>query len=182
MFGTPGVDFFELFGMMPTFSVDQEQLSMRYRELQRAAHPDRFANASAQDKRISVQQAALINEAYQVLRSPLSRARYMLERLGATIDDTDTRMDPAFLMEQMMLREALAEVSGSEDPFFALDKLRDRIETMERDMVSRLAQLLDGDTDQETLALGVQLIRKMQFTQRLLGELDDLEDTLVHAS
>ncbi len=178
----PGTDYFELFGLSPAFAIDMEQLSLRYRELQRSAHPDRFASASAQEKRISVQQAALINEAYQVLRTPLSRGRYMLARLGANIDDTDTSMEPTFLMEQMELREALAAVTASDDPFASLDSLRDRIEAMEREMVAQLQQLLDtNDTPgSDDLQRGIQLVRKMQFIQRLLGEVDELEDQLAH--
>ena len=180
---SPSADYFELFGLPRGFAINQEQLALRFRELQRTAHPDRFANASSQDKRLSVQQAALINEAYQVLRSPLSRGRYLLEQLGASLDDSDTSMDPAFLMEQMELREALAQVADSDDPFASLDTLRQRIEGQERDMVAQLQQIVDeslASCDPQTLQAGVQLLRKMQFMQRLLSEVDSLEDSLVH--
>ena len=176
-------DYFELFGMQPAFAIDMEQLSMRFRELQRSAHPDRYASASAQDKRLSVQNAALINEAYQTLRSPLSRGRYLLQRYGANLDDTDTSMDPAFLMEQMELREALAAVSAADDPFDRLDGLRNRIEGKERDMVAQLQHRLDeviASQDSDALQQGLQLVRKMQFMQRLLSEVDELEDNMVH--
>lgn len=176
-------DYFELFDLEPGFSIDLEQLALRFRELQREAHPDRFANATAQEKRISVQQAALINEAYQALKTPLSRGRYLLESLGARLDETDTRMDPAFLMEQMELREGLAAVNASDDPFARLESMRERIEGMEREMVTRLQQLLDDKEnrrDPAALEKGVQLVRKMQFMQRLLGEVDDLEENMVH--
>lgn len=180
MTASQGPDYFALFGLEPRFDLDLEQLSLRYRELQRSAHPDRFANASSQERLLSVQQAALINEAYQVLRQPLSRGRYMLSRHGANLDDTDTRMDTAFLMEQMELREALAGVASASDSFEQLDKLRDRIEAMERDMVAHLQQLLQQPVDETVLDAGIQLVRKMQFTQRLLGEVDELEETLAH--
>jgi molecular chaperone HscB len=180
---SPTADYFELFGLQPGFAVDLEQLALRFRELQRAAHPDRFANASSLDKRLSVQQAALINEAYQVLKTPLTRGRYLLEQCGASLDDSDTSMDPAFLMEQMALREAIGAVAGAEDPFASLDTLRQRIEGMEREMVAQLQQLIDealASRDPQTLQAGVQLVRKMQFMQRLLDEVDSLEENLVH--
>jgi molecular chaperone HscB len=170
-------NYFELFDIPVSFAVDQETLSLRYRDLQRAVHPDRFANASDQEKRLSVQQAALINEAFQALKSPLPRARYLLELNGITLDDNDTSMDPMFLMEQMELREALAEVRGKEDPFGVLNGLRDRIESRERELVESLQSLFnDGDE----LEQGKDLVRRMQFMQRLLGEVDELEEDLVH--
>lgn len=179
---SPNADYFELFGLTPGFEIDQELLSLRFRELQRSAHPDRFANASAQDKLASVQQAALINEAYQALKSPLGRGRYLLARSGAQLDDADTRMDTGFLMEQMTLREDLAAVPTSADPFTTLDLLRQRIESKEREMVAQLQRLdeavLAGDP--EALEQGVQWVRKMQFMRRLLEELDSMEDELVH--
>jgi len=172
-----GKNYFELFDLPVSFEVDQETLSLRYRDLQRAVHPDRFASASDQEKRLSVQQAALINEAFQALKSPLPRARYLLELNGITLDDNDTNMDPSFLMEQMELREALADVRGKDDPFGELNSLRDRIESKERELVESLQQLFNDGNDLEQ---GKDLVRRMQFMQRLLGEVDELEEDLVH--
>ena len=121
-------NYFELFGLEPGFEVDLSAIAESYRELQRAVHPDRFASASDQERLLSVQQAAHVNEAYQTLKSPLLRARYLLELQGIALNDTDTTMDPMFLMEQMELRESLAGVAGQSDPFAALMTLRDTIE------------------------------------------------------
>jgi len=176
-----GKNHFELFDLPASFEVEQETLALRYRDLQRAVHPDRFANASEQEKRLSVQQAAQINEAFQVLRQPLSRARYLLQLNGVPLDDTDTQMEPAFLMEQMELREDLAEVRGAEEPFAALSRVRDTVESKEREIIEALQQAF-ADGGPEALEHARQLVRKMQFMQRLLGEVDELEETLVHES
>ena len=119
---------FELFGLPLSFEVDQQQLAERYRSLQRTVHPDRFANASDQERRLSVQRAAQINEALQTLKSPIQRARYMLELRGVEFDEQrDTAIDPLFLMEQMELREALAEIPNSADALGKLGRLQDDI-------------------------------------------------------
>jgi hypothetical protein len=39
---------FEVLGLPPTFKVDLAKLSLKFRELQRHMHPDKFANASDQ--------------------------------------------------------------------------------------------------------------------------------------
>jgi molecular chaperone HscB len=173
----PGKNHFDLFGLPLSFEVNQEELSLRYRDLQRASHPDRFANASAQEKLLSVQQAALINEAFQTLKSPLPRARYLLQLHGIELNDNDTAMAPAFLMEQMELREALGEVRSNDEPFDELNRLRDRIEGNERELVESLQQLFAVGDD---LKQGKDLVQRMQFMQRLLSEVDELEETLVH--
>ena len=67
-------NYFELFGLPVGYIVDAKALAERYRELQRIVHPDRFANASDQERRLSVQGAALINEAYETLKDPIARS------------------------------------------------------------------------------------------------------------
>ncbi|HEY0722287.1 MAG TPA: Fe-S protein assembly co-chaperone HscB [Gammaproteobacteria bacterium] len=170
---------FELFGLSAGFEVDGETLALRYRDLQKETHPDRFANASDQERRLSVQLAAQINEAYRVLKNPLARARYLLELNGVNLDDTDTRMDPEFLMEQMELREALAEIPQAKAPFDALDELRDQLEARERDLIEDLRRDFD-DGSTPALARARDVVRKMQFIQRLLEEAETLEENLVH--
>src|SRR5512139_1670049 len=170
---------FDLFGLKAGFEVDGETLALRYRDLQKETHPDRFANASDQERRLSVQLAAQINEAYRVLKNPLARARYLLELNGVMLDDTDTRMDPSFLIEQMELRETLAEVPQSKAPFDALETLRDQLESRERALIEALRRDFD-DGSAPALARARESVRKMQFIQRLLEEAEALEEDLVH--
>jgi molecular chaperone HscB len=169
---------FELFGLEPGFELDLSSLSEKYRDLQRAVHPDKFANASEQDRRLSVQQAAQVNEAYQTLKSPLLRARYLLELQGVDLDDTDTSMDPMFLMEQIELRESLAGIAGQSDPFTALMALRDTIDAKDKAFISSLgAAFASGEED--ALQGARDTVRKMQFMERLLSEVEELEEELV---
>ena len=103
---------FELFELPVSFDIDLQDLSQRYRKLQRVVHPDKFANASDRERRLSVDKAATVNDAYQILKSPQRRARYMLELQFVSFDDEkDMALDPAFLMEQIELREALQELN-----------------------------------------------------------------------
>lgn len=174
-----GKNYFELMGLPRRFEVDSEALALNYRELQRAIHPDRFANASDQEMRLSVQHASLINEAFSTLKNPLKRARYLLELSGVPLDDTDTQMPAEFLLEQMALREGLAEVQANSDPFSALDQVRSHIEGRERELAEVLhSDFNDGSRASLERARGT--VRKMQFMQRLLEEAGDLEETLVH--
>jgi molecular chaperone HscB len=173
---------FEIFGLPQQYAVDRASLDARYRELQRSVHPDRFASAGDQERRISMQQAARINEAYQVLKDPLRRGRYLLELRGRKIDDQqDSHQDPAFLMQQIELREALGEVRGQDDPLQALDRLAADIREQYSVLESQLARALhvgDAGTDEALV-----LVRRMQFFTRLQEEVQaleaDLEDELL---
>src|SRR5690606_15056315 len=70
---------FDLFAQPEMFTIDRAALDARYRELQAQYHPDRYASGSDAEKRLALQVATHINEAYQTLKSPLSRARYLLQ-------------------------------------------------------------------------------------------------------
>ena len=89
-------------------------LDARWKDLQREAHPDRFAAQGPAAQRVAMQWSVRINEAYQRLKDPLKRAAYLCELHGAPIRAEDnTAMPAAFLMQQMQWREALDEGTGA---------------------------------------------------------------------
>jgi len=175
-----GRNFFLLFGLTPQFDIDGQQLAERYRELQRQVHPDRFANASDAERRLALQQASWLNEGYQTLRQPLSRARYLLEQLGVAFNERDTQMDPAFLMTQMELRERLAAVPQADDPLTALTRLHSELEQHWQQLLASLRSDL-AQADAEALQRARDQVRRLQFLDRLRQEIDQLEEELAHA-
>jgi molecular chaperone HscB len=169
-------NYFELFGLPVSFELDVAALSEQYRELQKTIHPDKFANASDRDRRLAVQQAALINEAFQTLKSPLKRARYMLELRGVVFDDQHaTSFEPDFLMEQMELRESLSAIRQQTDALTSLAKLMQEVENKIQEMTRQLATLIEqDDPDQARVQL-----HKLQFMEKLLNECEAMEEELV---
>ena len=169
-------NYFELFSLPQRYVLERAQLDARYRDLQRSVHPDRYASAGDQEKRISMQQTTKINEAYEVLKDPLKRGRYMLELRGHAIEDQQTsHQDPAFLMQQMELRETLAGIREQDDPLQAMDKLAQRVRSQYQALESALAQALDGGAEIEQ---AVTLVLRMQFLKRLQEEVQELEADL----
>jgi molecular chaperone HscB len=99
---------FQLFAVPATFAQDRAALDARWKELQREAHPDRFAAQGAAAQRVAMQWSVRINEAYQRLKDPIRRASYICELHGAPLNaENNTAMPPDFLMQQMEWREAL---------------------------------------------------------------------------
>src|SRR5260370_39312892 len=138
----PNQNHFELFGLPARFDVDLAQLDIRYRELQREVHPDRFAAAPDAERRVSMQLATRVNEAYQTLKSPLKRAVYILQLRGVDPKlETNTAMPTEFLMEQMGWRER--SEAGSEKPDALL-----RLHAGLRDESGKIYQKLHGQLDE----------------------------------
>lgn len=173
--------YFELFDLPVSFDLELQDLSQRYRELQRVVHPDKFANASDRERRLSVEKAAVINEAYQVLKSPQRRARYMLELQSVSFDDEkDMALDPAFLMEQIELREALDEVSQKDDPLSDLSNLMADIKNRISEILSEISEALAAaNLNEEEKSHLKQLVHKMQFLNKLQEEAEYQEENLL---
>jgi len=104
------LDHFARLALRRDYDLDAADLERQYFGFQRRFHPDRFAGKSSTEKAHSLQHATSLNEAYETLKSPLHRARYLLELLGrAVIEEDQTTSDPALLLEAMEMRETLAE-------------------------------------------------------------------------
>lgn len=168
-------DHFELFGLPRRFAIDASQLESRYRDLQREVHPDRFAASSAGDQRASMEMATRVNDAYRQLRTPLARARYLLELAGVDAGiETNTAMPAEFLMQQMEWREDLEEAVQSGDSA-QLDRLDARMRAESQDWYADLASALDGGA----YDMAVTLVRKLMFMDKLREEIQSAHERLL---
>jgi molecular chaperone HscB len=132
-------------------------------------HPDRFASAGDAERRASMQWTTRVNEAYRTLRSPVQRAKYLLELEGVDVAfETNTAMPPDFLMRQMELREAL-EAAGDARDAEALDALRAGLRADKQALELELAEALDARRDHAGAA---GLTRKLMFLDKLDAEID----------
>jgi molecular chaperone HscB len=157
---------FELFGLTPAYALDTESLERSYREIQSRIHPDRYAHAGDAERRASMQWTTRLNEAYRTLKSPVQRAKYLLEINGVDVQfETNTQMPSAFLLQQLELREALA---GAKQPE-ALDELLAEVRRQQRQLEQGIAQLIDGSRDYAAAAGDV---RKLMFLDKLAAEID----------
>ncbi len=178
MRAAPGKNHFELFGLPVSFDIDADDLTSRYRELQRRVHPDKFANAPDQERRLSVQMTALVNDAFQTLKDPVRRGRYLLGLRGVDMgEETDTAMDPAFLMEQMELRENLEEIRRADNPAKQLAELANRIDQRMQDKIGDFRNAIGQDTPEQT-GKARNIVREMQFLEKMQREIDNLEEEL----
>jgi molecular chaperone HscB len=170
-------DHYSLFGLPRTFALDISALDQAFRKVQAEVHPDRFAGRSDAEKRVSMQWATRANEAYQTLKQPVSRARYLLSLGGVdTQEETNTSMPAAFLVQQMAWREAVAEAKVAQD-VHALDALEQSLRACERELHAELAQTLDVTPDPVRAALAV---RKLRFIAKLAEEVDLAREALEH--
>jgi len=163
---------FQLFGLEPAFDIEPGRVEQAYRDLQAQVHPDKFAHATDAEKRLSMQWATHVNEAYQTLKQPIARARYLLRLNGVeTQEETNTAMPAEFLMAQMEWREAIGEAKEAAE-IVELDHLSSKLRKEMHQLEARLAQQLDTEHD---YAHAAETVRKMRFFEKLK---DDIHSAL----
>ncbi|WP_333606420.1 co-chaperone HscB [Arsukibacterium sp.] len=172
------MNYFQLFDLPERFELDVTELGSRYLALQRRFHPDNFAAGSARDKLLSVQQTANINDAYHSLKQPLLRAEHLLALRGLKISHEQRSFtDPVFLMQQMSLREQLAEITQQSDPDAAIDAIEAELQQHKKQLLRQLAASLDEDTPEQHQQ-AAELVRKLKFFFKLQQELELIEQQL----
>lgn len=128
-------DAFELLGLPARFDLDPQVIESAYFDRSKTLHPDRFATAPAAERVAALSRARALNDAYLVLKKPVGRAEYLLQRAGVTIGDNE-RIDPAQIMEVLEAREELAAARHGKDLA--------KVEAMQRQMQQRRQQELDA--------------------------------------
>jgi len=172
------MNYFQLFNLPASFDLDLTELGSRYLQLQRRFHPDQHSAGSERDKLLAVQQTANINDAYHSLKHPLLRAEHLLSLRGLKISNEQRSFtDPMFLMQQMELREQIAEIEQSADPDSVIDMIERQLQQQKKALLQQLAAALDAEnTAQDQLAADV--IRKLKFFFKLQQELELIEQQL----
>jgi molecular chaperone HscB len=165
---------FVALGLAQTFDIDLAAAQTRHRDLSRALHPDRFVGTSATEKRQALAKAVEVNEAWRIVRDPLLRAEALIRLSGASVrDDDGPRAEPAFLMEMLETREALAEAKSARD-LSAVQRLAEAIQARIRAVQSDLSA---GFARGECGSL-VGKVGELRFYRRLLDDVVAVEDEL----
>ncbi len=136
-------DAFSLLGLEREFALDVAELERRFRERSRRLHPDRFARAEPRERRLSLERATRLNDAYRVLKDWRLRAAYLLKLAGTDpFVEGRTFADPDFLEEQLEWREALALARADGDGARLAriaDDARERLRRIEDEVARRFA-------------------------------------------
>jgi molecular chaperone HscB len=172
------MNYFQLFNLPAKFDLDVTELGSRYLQLQRRFHPDQHSAGSERDRLLAVQQTANINDAYHSLKQPLLRAEHLLALRGLKISHEQRSFtDPMFLMQQMELREQLAEIDQSDDPDAVIDSIERQLQLQKKALLQQLAAALEAENAEQD-HVAADLIRKLKFFFKLQHELELIEQQL----
>ncbi len=185
-------NFFELFDLPVSYEVDLNKIQQQYMALQKQVHPDKFANGTDQEKRLSMQQTSWLNEAQATLKDDVLRASYLLKLKGLDINlENETTVDMDFLMQQLDMRERMESVkkaaansaateqaatNQSGDPLSVLDAMSKEVKFATSEMMEAFSNSYKEDKFDEAR----EWISKLQFMQKAKKEINkitaDIED------
>ena len=170
-------DPFEMLGVERRFDLDLKALEKTHRELSRALHPDKFVQAGASERRAVLEKAASVNEAWRMVRDPISRAEALFRLAGIKVgEDNEPKATPAFLMEVMDEREALSDARAAKD----LEKVRAVGRVMAKRALETEATLTAGFASTGGEAANVEklvpLLGELRFYKRFLDEVSAIEE------
>lgn len=160
---------FDLFNLPVQFAIDLDTLDQHYRKIQSEVHPDRFVASTPAERLHSMQLATQANEAYQTLKNPTARARYLL-RINEvdTQEESNTAMPPDFLMLQMEWREAIEEAEDAKD-IKALDQLLRQMHHESKALYDALHVALDEKKQHHEAA---EIVRKLSFIDKMRHDIE----------
>src|ERR1700733_15323799 len=81
------VDYFSFFGLAPKLDLDLKALEKSFYELSRKLHPDLNARAGSQEQEWSLEQSALLNDAYRTLRDRIKRTHDLRRVDGVELEE-----------------------------------------------------------------------------------------------
>ncbi|MDP2700145.1 Fe-S protein assembly co-chaperone HscB [Thalassospira sp.] len=160
----PGqVDHFARFGVTPGFVIDLDAIEARYIALQQVLHPDRFTTRTPREQALSQQQATSLNDAFETLKNPVTRAEYLLRMAGQAPEGGEghTVNDPELLMEALEMREALSDATDRS----AIDAMIRDVRGAARDCEADLASALNAGAYERAKKLATRLTYLQKMTQ-----------------
>ncbi len=172
-------DPFETLGVPAKFDLELKALEQRHRDLSKALHPDRYAGASAAERRMALGRAIDVNEAWRVLRDPIRRAEALLRRAGVEVGETaEPKASPALLMEMMESREELATAARGKKLDEVL-RLGEAMQTRFDATLERLSRTFDeAGEDPQKIVRALPVLGELRYFRRFLDEVSAIEEEL----
>lgn len=168
-------NYFEIFNLPYRYELDLAALENQYQQLAAELHPDFYLNAPKAEKRQSQESSTLLNQAYAVLKSPLSRANYLLTLLADNQPLDENRLPQGFLEEifesQEMLEELLAEDNQSAKVTAFQTEIQARMEELQEKITQGFAQIEAGTVHDSVLTGIQQHLNVGRYFQRLLDRI-----------
>jgi molecular chaperone HscB len=167
------MNYFELFGIPVSFTVNQSDIKKTYYRLSREYHPDFFAQADAASQAGALDMSSLVNKAYLTFQDPDRTIRYVLGLKGLVEEEEKYQLDPAFLMEVLEVNEELMEVDPKDGA--AVQKIADQAHALTKEEYEKVSPVIlnyeEGITPEADLLRVKEYYFRKKYMDRLLEKI-----------
>ena len=164
------MNYFALFGLPIGFQVDTNKLRAAFMDIQRASHPDKFAQSNSYEQDEALERSALANKGFSLLNNKDQIMPYVLELKGIIDADEKYALSPDFLMEMMELNEAWMEA----DDETAKQSILSQIKAIQDEILEPIKGYLEMDQidsiSQEAMLQIKEYYDKKKYLDRILAE------------
>ncbi len=108
-------NYFEIFDLPVSIEIDDKALTKAYYKLTMEYHPDRYTLMDADVQLQAIDNTAIINEAYNVIKDSQARLKYVLLLSGVKFEEGKESVPQEFLMDMMDINEELMEYKMEPD-------------------------------------------------------------------
>jgi molecular chaperone HscB len=135
-------DYFTLFGLPRKLWIDMGGLEQQFLQLSWKLHPDKFVNATEEEKELSLRRSSELNDAYRALKDPVARVEYLLAIEGERKEGEKKQQAPPELLEEVFeLNESLDELREAKSAGAEIAALRARLQAAEKNFGEKLADV-----------------------------------------
>jgi len=135
-------DYFALFGLPRKLRIEMSGLEQKFLQLSWKLHPDKFVNASEEERELSLRSSSELNDAYRALKDPVARVEYLLAIEGERKEGEKKQQAPPELLEEVFeLNESLDELREAKAAGADIAALRARLQAAETNFGEKLAEV-----------------------------------------
>ncbi len=158
------MNYFELFNIPVSLSVDKTNLSKKFFELQKKYHPDFFSNDTPDEQEAALELSSMANKALKTFQNPDSTIKYVLQLKGLLEEEEKYQLAPAFLMEVMELNELKME--GEND-----EALHERTQQLQSEIFDSIQPIIENYIEGTTPESDLLKMKEYYYRKKYLDRL-----------
>ena len=164
------MDYFELFDIPVSLTVDVVAIKKRYFELSRKYHPDFHSQTSDYEQAEALEISAMLNKALKTLSNADDTIRYVLIKKALLEEDEKYQLAADFLMDMMDFNEQLMDAKMEEDKDL-LQSLKLKIDQLEKDVYLPVKTIVENYQDGVTTKEELLQVKKYYFQKKYLDRM-----------
>ena len=163
------MNYFELYGIAPSFNIDTAAVRKKFYELSRNHHPDFNGGGTATEQQEVLEKSAMINEAYKTLLNKDLLIKYILTSKGLLQEEEKYNLPPDFLMEVMDLNEQVMELDKTDTT--AVASLMATAKNLEKDLYEAIEPVMDNYSESTSTEKELLQVKDYYFKKKYLDRI-----------